>query len=325
MRAVSALVFLFATLLCATAQNSLKNLEKVRIYGSDYVRLKEWCNMTSFGTFWVKKDEELRLTNRWWRFSFTVDSRRAQVNGINLMLSLPVVLRNGAPLVSFVDLQTAIRPIAFLSKSSTPIRIKTICLDPGHGGKDPGNMEKKSQEKKYTLLLAEEVAKILRQAEFKVVLTRSKDQFIELSDRAAVANRNGADLFISLHYNSAGSSEVSGVETYCMSPAGTASSNTGGGKIDPGTFSGNAHNEKNMLLAYQMQKSLLKNLAAEDRGIKRARFEVLREVKMPAVMIEGGFMSNPGDAKKIYDSVYRKKMAQAIVDGMLAYQKIVEQ
>ena len=79
-----------------------------------------------------------------------------------------------------------------------------------------------------------------------------------------------------------------------------------------------------MLLAYQLEKSLVRNLGCEDRGVKRARFEVLRAAEMPAVLIEGGFMSHSAEAKKIYDAGYRRQMAQAIVEGILAYRRLVE-
>jgi N-acetylmuramoyl-L-alanine amidase len=79
-----------------------------------------------------------------------------------------------------------------------------------------------------------------------------------------------------------------------------------------------------MLLAYEMQKSYTKNLTVEDRGVKRARFQVLREATMPAILIEGGFMSHPAEGKKIYDPAYRKQMARAIVEGILAYKKAVK-
>jgi N-acetylmuramoyl-L-alanine amidase len=324
MRAARALLFLFATVLLASAQNPLKNLEKIRVGGVDYVRFKEWCDEANFDFRWVKRDDDFQITNRIWKLSFSVDSRKAQINGMNFLLSMPIISRSNVPFISGVDLQTAIQPILFPPKNPSGKNIATICLDPGHGGKDPGNMEKRNQEKKYTLLLAEEIAQILRQAGLKVILTRTNDRFVELPDRAAFANRNGADLFVSLHYNSSGSSFVNGMEVYCLSPAGTMSSNEGGGRSDTGSFPGNVQNEKNMLLAYQIQKSLLNNLSGEDRGVKRARFEVLREVKMPAVLIEGGFMSNSAEAKRIYDSTHRKKMALALANGILAYKHTVE-
>jgi len=79
-----------------------------------------------------------------------------------------------------------------------------------------------------------------------------------------------------------------------------------------------------MQLAYQMQKSYEKTMSVEDRGVKRARFQVLREAAMPAILIEGGFMSHPTEGKKIYESAYRKQMAHAIVEGILAYKKAVK-
>ena len=75
---------------------------------------------------------------------------------------------------------------------------------------------------------------------------------------------------------------------------------------------------------YQVQKAIVKNPSAEDRGVKRARYRVLREATMPAILIEGGFMSNSGEARRIYDTAWRRKMARGIVDGILAYKKIVE-
>ena len=109
-------------------------------------------------------------------------------------------------------------------------KIKTICLDPGHGGKDPGNRLPGRQEKDYTLRLAFELRDQLKQAGFKVVFTRSSDQFIELSERPELARRAGADLFVSLHFNGTdgGRAEARGSEVYCLTPAGAASTNARG-------------------------------------------------------------------------------------------------
>jgi N-acetylmuramoyl-L-alanine amidase len=87
---------------------------------------------------------------------------------------------------------------------------------------------------------------------------------------------------------------------------------------------GNRNDEKNMVLAYEMQKSYEKNLGFEDRGVRRARYQVLREATMPAILIEGGYMSNPAEGRKIFDPAYRKQMAKAVVDGILAYKRIIK-
>jgi N-acetylmuramoyl-L-alanine amidase len=83
-------------------------------------------------------------------------------------------------------------------------------------------------------------------------------------------------------------------------------------------------NEKNLFLAYQVQKSLTRNLDCEDRGVRRARFEVLREAVMPAILIEAGFLSHPVEGRKILDSAYRREIARAIVEGLLSYKHRVE-
>jgi N-acetylmuramoyl-L-alanine amidase len=156
-----------------------------------------------------------------------------------------------------------------------------------------------------------------------VLLTRRNDAYVDLPARPLMARREGADLFISLHYNSA-ERGIRGLEVYCLAPAGVNSSNEGGGKAARPREAGNAHDDQNALLAYEMEKAITGSVPLVDRGMKRSRFEVLREACMPAVLIEGGFMSNAADAKNIYDTAFRRQMAQAIVDGVLAYKKMVE-
>ena len=110
-----------------------------------------------------------------------------------------------------------------------------------------------------------------------------------------------------------------------MTPVGAPSTNTRGEGGSAGWYPGNRSNDKNVNLAYQLQKSVTKSLGAEDRGLHRARFAVLRDATMPAVLIEAGFMSNPSEGRKIFDEGYRKQIAKAIVDGISAYRKSVEQ
>jgi N-acetylmuramoyl-L-alanine amidase len=202
--------------------------------------------------------------------------------------------------------------------------VQTICLDPGHGGKDKGEIAGDNNEKKYNLLLAFAVEKQLRQAGFKVVLTRTSDEFIELEDRPALAARAGADLFVSLHYNS-GPEGVRGVEVHCLPPAGMKSSNKGGGLGGDPAYAGNSTDDRNILLAYDLLKAITTSLPVEDIGVKRERYVVLRDARMPAVLIEGGFMTDPQDARQIYDPEFRQRMARSIVDGILAYKKNVEE
>ena len=299
---------------------------RTSIGGVEYMRLNEWANSYNFQLRWTVPQRELRLTGAWSSLAFATDSRRCQVGGVTVWLSHSVVVRNGSAWIATRDVVTALNPI--LSPSRTPGRkIKTICIDPGHGGKDPGNRDGRQQEKTYTLLLARELSKQLSAAGFNVAMTRSSDTFIELPTRPELAKRRRADLFLSLHFNAVGSpggASVEGAEVYCLTPPRASSTNARGEGAGTGAFPGNQHDSKNMLLAYHMQKALVYRLGAQDRGVKRARFAVLRSAEMPTVLIEGGFMTHPGEAKKIYDAAYQRKMAAAIVEAVLAYRKAVE-
>jgi N-acetylmuramoyl-L-alanine amidase len=323
-------LFLLLILFCL----AISAARAVSINGQNYVPLAEWARGNGFYGFTLNRGDEIILTNRTARLLFDVDSAQAQINGVNVRLSFPVANQKGVPLISQLDLDKTIRPLLFPSRYLDPKKITTICLDPGHGGKDSGNRVGFGffghSEKTYTLLLAFELRDQLKKLGFNVMLTRSSDTYVELPDRPALANRRGADLFVSLHFNATqtGKDEVAGPETYCITPVGAASSNAHGengefgSSIGDGPTTANRHEGQSLLLAYQMEKSLVQNLNANDRGVRRARFAVLRDAAMPAILIEGGYMTNPTEGKKIYDAAYRKQMAAAIVKGILAYQKL---
>jgi N-acetylmuramoyl-L-alanine amidase len=299
------------------------------INGQDYVALADWARGNGFYGFTRNHGLEIVLTNRTARLVFDVDSAQAEINGVNVRLSFPVASQKNIPSISQLDIDTSIRPLIFPQKLSAN-EITTICLDPGHGGKDSGNRAGSHYEKNYTLPLALELRGQLKKLGFKVILTRVTDAFVDLPARPAIANKNGADLFISLHFNAAQAdkNEVAGPETYCITPVGAASSNAHGesgefgSAIGDGATTANRFENRSLLLAYQMEKSLVQNLNATDRGVRRARFAVLRDAAMPAILIEGGYMTNPTEGKKIYDPAYRKQMAAAIVNGILNYQRL---
>lgn len=311
-----AFLVLFSLLGAFAAQS----LPRVSVGGSDYIRLDEWAQNAGLRMHWAKAEGVISLTGASARAELTVDSRRAEISGVNIWLSLPVINRNGTALISVVDADTTLDPILFPKRSES--RLTTICIDPGHGGKDTGKVDGHKYEKTYTLLLARQVEDLLKRAGFKVVLTRDSDTYVDLAARTQAARRAGADLFVSLHYNAA-EGGVRGLEVYCLAPAGMNSSNEGGGKSAHPRETGNARDDQNILLAYDVDKAITTSVPLEDRGTKRSHFEVLRDAPMPAILIEGGFMSNPADARNIYDSTFRKRMAQAIVDGILAYKRTV--
>jgi N-acetylmuramoyl-L-alanine amidase len=316
----TAAAFFAMLLLTAPAPAALRNLERVTVSGSDYVRLAEWADSAGCAMAWNKRQAEIDLSGPSARLNFTIDSRRAQISGVSVWLCLPVINRSGVPWISLADVVSTLEPV--LSPHKSEARVQTVCLDPGHGGVDTGKAQGRHYEKQYTLLLARETASLLEEHGFKVALTRTKDEAVELANRPQLAWHRGADVFVSLHYNAAEPS-VHGVEVFCLSPPGMNSSDAGGGKSFHPAESGNAQDERNVLLAYHVQKSITHSLPMEDLGLKRARFEVLRLAHMPAILIEGGFLSNPAEARNIYDPAFRKRMARAIVDGIVAYTQAV--
>lgn len=325
MKNVAALALLLLAALCLGANPTAGRVERNSIGGKEYVRLDQWARANSFQLRWTSK-QDLALTKAGTRIEFTAETRRMSFNGILVVLSEPVRNWNGIPCLASLDLTTALQPLLFPPKLRPRTGLKHICIDPGHGGKQTGYLAGKETEKKHTLLLAQDLAAELRKAGYTVSFTRTSDMLVDLPERPAIARRRGADLFVSLHYNSAGytSSEIGGVEVYCMTPQRASSTNARGEGGNSGPFTGNLNNARNMVLAYELQKAITRGAGLEDRGVKRARFEVLREAPMPAVLIEGGFMSNPTEARKIFSSTWRRQMAQAIASGISSYRKIVE-
>ena len=294
------------------------------INGHSYVSLTDWARANGLKCVSFERGDRIIATNRATRLVFNADARDAEINGVQVALSYPVANVKGAPLITQLDLDTAIRPLLFPERYITPRTIKTICLDPGHGGKDTGNRVGWHYEKTYTLAVAAEVRNQLKQSGFNVILTRTRDTYVDLPLRPALANRRGADLFVSLHFNGTetGKSQVAGPETYCITPVGAASSNAQGEGSEHGPTPANRNEPRSLLLAYQVQKSLVRNLGAEDRSVRRARFAVLRDAVMPAILIECGYMTHPVEGRKIFSDAYRRQLAQAIVKGILAYQKL---
>jgi N-acetylmuramoyl-L-alanine amidase len=196
-----------------------------------------------------------------------------------------------------------------------------VVIDPGHGGVNPGtrSVVDGRNEKEFTLDWAKRLAPLLAQQGWQVFLTRTNDVDVSLPDRVTVAEKYRADLFLSLHFNSAGEGrEQAGLESYCLTPAGLPSSLTRGYDDDlRQVFPNNAHDADNLRYAVRVQRSLLQVNGNNDRGVRRARFlGVLRGQQRPAVLIEGGYLSNPQEARRIADPQYRQKMAEAVAKAL---------
>lgn len=320
--------FIFALLACLCVSCAARGAATVSINGQGYVSIADWARANGLKTTWIKAGGRLAASDANTRLVFDVNSHYVGINGVQVALSFPVANVKGAALIAQFDLDKTVRPMLFPSRYVPPKTISTICLDPGHGGKDTGNRVGfgffAHNEKTYTLALAQEVRRQLKQAGFNVIMTRTRDTFVELPERPDTANRHAADLFVSLHFNATqtGKDQVEGPETYCITPVGASSSNAQGEGSNHGPATANRCEASSLLLAYQMQKSLVANLGVEDRGVRRARFAVLRDATMPAILVEGGYMTNPTEGKRIFDPAYRNRMAAAIVKGILNYQRL---
>lgn len=248
-------------------------------------------------------------------------SQIATWNGLELRLGFAPQMIDNQMFVNALDLKKTVLPllnngVLFQSKTNS-----IIVIDPGHGGENAGakSILGNRYEKEFTLDWARRLASLLTAKGWQVYLTRGNDTDLALSNRVAVAEQRKADLFVSLHFNSAAPDEQqSGLETYCLTPSGMPSSLTRGFEDDSRlTFPNNSFDPQNLQLACSVHRALLRVNGAHDRGVRRARFPgVLRGQQRPAILVEGGYLSNPHEARLISEPGYRQKLAEAVANGI---------
>ncbi len=232
---------------------------------------------------------------------------------------------------------------SFAQKGS---KITTVVIDPGHGGRDPGALGKKSKEKDIVLDVALKTGEYIRKnlPDVKVVYTRSKDEFIELHRRAAIANKNEADVFISIHCNAAANTSVSGAETFVMGEHRTAANlevaklenaaillednqdETYGG-FDPNSTAAyialslyqSENKNQSLRLAQNVQEQFTKRVGRKDRSVQQAGFLVLYRTTMPSILIELGFITNPAEEEFMNSEQGKVYLASAIYRAFKEY------
>ncbi len=217
---------------------------------------------------------------------------------------------------------------------------KTIVIDAGHGGKDPGGGGAGSPiEKPIALNISKKVGAILSAKGYKVLLTRDSDRFIQLKERTAFATRHNADLFLSIHANASGNPKANGIETYYLDVTSTdknaeiiaARENANSGysiqeleSLLKGLIV-ESKSEDSRRLAQHVQKELVAATGAADRGVKHARFVVLIGTRVPAILVETGFLTNPTEGQKLNSDTYQQTVATAIVRGVEKFLGDIEQ
>ncbi len=203
----------------------------------------------------------------------------------------PTTFESPRPPVVEQPRQAAPKPV------STDLTGRTIIVDAGHGGKDPGTRGvARMPEKTIVLDIAVQLAGLLRSRGAKVVTTRASDVFIELDNRAATADQHRADLFVSVHADSAQRAAASGATIYIARNA-SAQSQQAGMRIE----------------------AALRRAGIESRGVERAGFRVLVGHSRPAVLVECGFLTNAADARRLESQPHRQKVAAAIADGIMSH------
>ncbi len=258
-----------------------------------------------------------------------------------LLLSLLVL-----PLILWQISSTALSPY-----NSNDYHLKTVVIDAGHGGKDSGCLGSKTKEKVIALGVSLKLGEYISKnfPDVKVIYTRTTDKFLELKERADIANRNGADLFISVHCNASASKQGYGTETYVM---GTHRSNANltvakrensvvtmeedyqakYDGFDPNSDEGhirlsifqNAYREESILFASLVEEQFTTKALRNSRGVKEAGFLVLYKTTMPSVLIECGFLTHSSEEKYLNSEAGQDKIASSIFKAFSQFKELID-
>lgn len=190
----------------------------------------------------------------------------------------------------------ALMAVTAMGSTVHAANFRTVIIDPGHGGHDNGGQWGRVYEKHLALDTAYRLESKLKGLGYQTVMTRRSDYFISLPQRVSTANRYKNAIFVSIHYNYTWKQEVSGLETFYSS-------------------------EEGRKLAYHVQNSLINRTRTVDRKVKYARFYVIRNSTLPAILVEGGFVSNAAERSRMKSAWFRDSIAQGIVDGIQRYRR----
>lgn len=319
-------VLAFAAALLATSTLATAQAEWVttQIDGREYVSVE---NIKSFYGFTdlSRKGNEITLKNGKVRMQLRVGSHECLMNNVKFVFTDKVVARGSSVLVSRMDLAKLIDPVLRPNFISSAGNFRTVILDPGHGGKDPGAVNSLGVESAYVLKVCLLLKSALEAKGYKVVMTRSTDRFLSLQERVTIANAVVEPaIFISFHFNHGGRN-ARGIETFTLSPPGVSHYGRGLRATDMQERAGNQHDSANIALATAVHGMVLHRLGTNtfDRGIKRARFSVLSGVRHPAILFEGGFMSHPYEARLIANEKYQRAICVGIADAVDRYRHAV--
>ena len=321
-RADSRLI-LYATLALCPGISFAADWNVIRLQDRDYVSFANVAQFYQFPQYTrVNRDVSLRNNRRGLRAQ--AGTSEININGVRFFTDFPILGNSDDTLVSAMDVSKIIEPILRPYRIRNAHKVETVVLDPGHGGDDQGAANEWGTEKGFALDVALTAREQLQHAGFKVAMTRAEDSARSLEDRVNFANQFSNAVFISIHFNT--SSGGAGIESYALAPAGVRSNAAPENQTsvaDTHACDGNAQDEQNIALAAAVHGAVLARLSVFDRGVHHARFHVLRHIKIPAVLLEGGFLSNRDEGRRIATPQYRRQLGLAIAQSVQNYDAAV--
>ena len=296
----------------------------------DWISLEGWSQTNHFGPaqrLQSATNLSCELHTPGGIITVTSGSRFAHFDRISFWLGYAPHVADGQLLVRTLDVEKNFLPLANRPDFATDTN-RVAVIDPGHGGENTGarSVADNHFEKEFTLDWALRLEPLLASNGWNVVLTRTNDVDTSLSNRVALADEVNADLFVSLHFNSGARQDQAGIETYCLTPTGMPSTLTRDYEDDVSrVFSNNAFDEQNLQYAVRLHRAVLEGTGGSDRGVRRARFMVvLRGQNRPAILVEGGYLSNLHEAQSIADPEYRQKLAEAVAKALVFANAVTE-
>jgi N-acetylmuramoyl-L-alanine amidase len=293
----------------------------IKVSGSDYLSVDNISKFYGLTAEVVPVGGKMRLETVSNPLEFVQGSREVMINGARSWLCFPVIEHDGRFLVSRTDLAKTIEPLLRPQRVPNAGKVETVVLDPGHGGHDKGALSRYGSEKDFALDVARTLRTLLQAKGLRVIMTREGDYFVPLEVRAQIANSARNPIFVSIHFNATDRDpNATGFEIFSFTPRGAPS--TSDDSVAPSSLSmqaGTAVDAQSVALSACIYHSMIGHIPEFDRGIKRARFAVLRLTRVPAVLVEGGFLTERGESQLIAKKDWRVKLAQAIGAGVENY------
>ncbi|MBA3544485.1 MAG: N-acetylmuramoyl-L-alanine amidase [Chthoniobacterales bacterium] len=298
----------------------------VKISGREYLTADNIAAFYGLPTGAKPIENRLRIDNGNSSLEFQLGSREVMINGVRNWLCFPVTEKDGEYLVSRVDLAKTLEPQLRPQMIPNLGQFKTVVVDAGHGGSDKGAISSYGYEKDFALDVARNIKPLLEAKGLNVKMTRDSDIFVPLELRARIANATKDSIFVSIHFNATNSNpSANGFEIFSLTPRGAPSTDDDALALRfMNMEAGSPVDAPSLALSMSVYHSVVGHFSEFDRGIKRARFAVLRLTRIPAILVEGGFLTERGESRMIAKSAWRAKLAQSIATGIVNYKGLVD-